>query len=134
MVKKYMNQLYKEVEQIRRKLISGKMKYFGNKTKEFANAFRYTIFLKDGSYFYIDLGTNNIPKIRKKSVAYILKQISYCSLDKEYYLGYEDYIDTDNGFIRFTKDMKCCGYDYELDKFKKYKCDYNKNIYTGEWD
>lgn len=133
MINKYMKQLYKEVEQIRRKLISGKMKYFGKKD-DFAKAFRYTVLLKDGSYFYIDLGTNNIPKIKKKSVAYIIKQISYCSLDKEYNLGYEDFIDTDSGFVRFTKDTKEKSSDYKLTKFKKYKCDYNKNIYTGEWD
>ena len=134
MINKYMKQLYKEVEQIRRKLISGKMKYFGKNKKDFANAFRYVVLLKDGSYFYIDLGTKNIPKIKKKSVAYISKQISYCSLDREYVLGYKDFIDTDNGFVRFTKEMEHNGSDYETEKFKQYKCDYNKNIYTGEWD
>ena len=68
MIKKYMNQLYKEFVQIRRKIDGGHMKYFGQ--KDYLNAFEYLIILKNGSYFRITLGTRFIPNIKKKDIAF----------------------------------------------------------------
>lgn len=130
MINKYMKQLYKEVEQVRRKLLSGKMKYF----ESFGKAMSYTVVLKDGSFFEIALGTNTVPKVRKKSIAYINKKLMYDSLDMEYKLGYRDIIDTDNGLVRFTKTDTYAMSDYVIDRLNKHKYDVFRNIDTGAWD
>ena len=130
MINKYMKQLYKEVEQVRRKLLSGKMKYF----ESFGKAMSYTVVLKDGSFFEIALGTKTVPKVRKKSIAYINKKLMYDSLDREYKLGYRGIIDTDNGLVRFTKTDTYAMSDYVIDRLNKHRYDVFRNIDTGSWD
>ena len=58
MIKKYMNQLYNEVMWYKKKIDSGKLKYFGKRDIGDDNCF--IVILKDGSYFYVTIGTNNI--------------------------------------------------------------------------
>lgn len=130
MIKKYMNQLYKEIEQIRKKIDSGKLKYFCQ--KNYTDGDKYTVFLKDRSYFIIDLGTNHIPKLKKKDIAYIQKKIkrNFSGNGSEFYD--RDFIDSDIGFFR-VNDWKEI-YDIADTKRIKYHIDVNNQIDTGEWD
>jgi hypothetical protein len=127
-----MNQLYKEIEQIRRKLVSNKWKYFGD--KEFGNADNYTIILKNGNYYTIGLGTNNIPKVKKKDILYIRKKIMYNSNDKNFRYGVHDFIDTNIGFIRYSETDIYKPYNYLSYVFEKYHIDYDNCIDTGTWN
>lgn len=130
MIKKYMNQLYKEIEQIRRKIDSGKLKYFCQ--KDYTDGDKYTIFLRDGSYFNIDLGSNNIPKLRKRDIVYIQKKIRRKFSGKEREFCERDYFDSDTGFFRIGDTLEI--YDITNEKRTRYNIDYSKQIDTGEWD
>ena len=127
MIKKYMNQLYNEVEQIRRKLVSGKMRYFGD--KDFGDANNYTVFLKNGCYFHINMGTNDIPKLRKKDIAYIVKLCNFTDSNKCLY-----YIDTDCGRYKYTKEQRYASCNYLTNRKEKYNIDWMNLIDTGDWD
>lgn len=132
MIKKYMNQLYKEIEQIRRKIDSGHLRYFGY--REFLNANNYTVILKDGSYFYINIGTKYVPKLRKKDIAFISKQCSVSSLDTNWGKWVE-YIDSDRGRTRYNWGTGYYEYDgFEKTMFEKYKVDLYREVDTGAWD
>ena len=132
MIKKYMNQLYKEVEQLRRKLISGKMKYFAHK-KEFANANNYVVLLKNGSYFYINIGTNNIPKLHKKDIAYIYKEFNIDFNSGRIHI--RECLDSDSGRIVFDSNIdRYARPNYVSSKYKKYNIDLNSEIDTGCFD
>ena len=121
MIKKYMNQLYKELIWYKKKIDSGKLQYFGK--RDIGNANCFEVLLKDGSYLYINIGTNNIPNIRKKDIAYINKRI-----DIHYFC------DSDNGFTRFTDTDRYC-YCREIERARRrYKTDWEKEIDTGSWD
>ena len=115
MIKKNMNILYKEITSIKRKLVRN-LKFFG--AGNYRNDVdRYTVFLKNGSYFDIFLGTNNIPDFRKKDVAYICK-----------YSGRRVF-DTDKGSFTVSELVPT-----KISKFEKYGIDVNNRIDTGEWD
>ena len=132
MIKKYMKELYKEVEQIRRKLNGGHMKYFG--CKDFGKALCYTVILKNGSYFYITLGTKYIPNIKKKDMVFIGVQICSDSLSQSCE-KWIDYVDSDRGRTRY-KWFNCYEAitEFERSVFKKYNVDHNNEIDTGAWD
>lgn len=132
MIKKYMNQLYKEIEQIRRKIDGGHLKYFGH--REFLNANSYVVILKNGSYFYINIGTKYIPKLKKKDIAFISKQYSVSSIDPNWGRWME-YTDSNRGCTRYDWTTGHHEYDrFEHDMFEKYKVDLYKEIDTGAWD
>ena len=132
MIKKYMNQLYKEVIQIQRKIDGGHLVCFGH--HKFGDAQDYYVILKDGSYFYINIGSKYIPKIRKKDVAFIGKQITCDSLD-ERWGKYVDYVDSDRGRTRYAWLESVRGISsYKETVHKKYNEDPFKEIDTGYWD
>ena len=132
MIKKHMKELYKEIEQIRRKLDGGHMKYFG--CRDFGNALCYTVVLKNGSYFYITLGTKYIPNIKKKDIAFIGKQTCADSLSQSWE-KWIDYFDSNRGRTRY--DWFNC-YEpinkFETSVFKQYNVNHNNEIDTGAWD
>lgn len=129
MTKKYLNELYKEIIQIKRKIKNKSLKYFGS--REYGNAFYYHVILKDGSHFYVTLGTNTIPDIRKKDIAYIGKQVD-CDSTCTSWKKWVDFIDTDRGR---TRTGWYDSYDY-LSKYEesKYYIDTTKEFYTGYFD
>lgn len=132
MIKKYMNQLYDEVVRVKRKIDGGKLSYFGD--RDFGDAHRYTVVLKDGSYFYITLGTRYIPNIKKKDIAFILKEQEVTSLMPNWGKWF-DSVDTDRGRTRYewsTGGTKL--QEFEDLKFKKYHVDVYKEFDTGAWD
>lgn len=132
MIKKYMNQLYKEIEQIRRKIDGGHLKYFG--CKDFGNALCYTVVLKNGSYFYITLGTKYIPNIKKKDIAFILKEQEVNSLMPNWGKWF-DSVDTDRGRTRHKwSNGNTELQDFEKLMFKKYRVNVYKEVDTGSWD
>ena len=117
MIKKNMNILYNEVESIRRKLVRS-LKYFGHNNYRY-DVCQYSVFLKNGKYFTVALGTKNIPKVRKKDIAYILKT------------SVTGYFDSDRGSFKFSEMTP----EYNFNKFVKYDIDINRGmIDTGEWD
>ena len=132
MIKKYMNQLYKEFVQIRRKIDGGHMKYFGQ--KDYLNAFEYLIILKNGSYFRITLGTRFIPNIKKKDIAFIGKQMLCTSISKNWN-NYIEYFDSDRGRTRY----EWYKHNQNISKFEyatgnKYRIDIHSELDTGAWD
>ena len=133
MVKKYLNNLFNEITQISRKLSSGRIKYYGDK-EYFANGGEYTVFLKNGKYFSICTGTKFVPKIRKRDILFISKSFTYdlCGNMKDY-CG-RDFIDSDRGFTRYSKDDRYKNSEYMSSRYKKYKIDYENEINTGCWD
>lgn len=130
MVKKYMNQLYNEVEQIRRKIDSGKLKYFGE--KEYMDASTYYVFLKNGCWFKITLGTMSIPAFKKKDVVFIQKHICRNSTDTNWKYSH-DYVDSDRGFVRYNGNG-IHNVDYIMNRMEKYKINLLNEIDTGEWN
>lgn len=127
MVKKYMNQLYKEIEHIRRMLTHDNVRYFDG----FGNVMSFTVILKDGSYFYIGIGTKEIPKIKKKDIAFIEKELFYDPTEQNNKYNNKDYFTSDNGFCRFFDSSDHIKYHRE--KIEKYKMNYDKFIDTGCW-
>ena len=132
MIRKYMNELHKEVVQIKRKIDGGHLSYFGH--RDYLNAFKYLVILKNGSYFWITLGTKYIPNIKKKDVAFIGKQISCTSLDDSWN-KWIDYVDSDNGRTRY----EWCDHWQLLANFEecallKYKVSRFSELDTGAWD
>lgn len=132
MIKKYMKELYEEVEQIRRKLDGGHMKYFG--CKDFGNASCYTVILKNGTYFAIALGTKFVPPFKKSDVIFISKQVSSNSLS-ENWGKWVEYVDTERGRTRYDwSTAYSCVDKYETSIFNKYKIDFDNELDTGWWD
>ena len=130
MIKKYMNQLYKEIEQIRRKIDGGKFRYFGQ--KDYMDASAYYVFLRNGKWFKIELGTTIIPKTKKKDVVFIQKHICRDSNDKNWKYT-RDFVDSDRGFVRYSgKIIENAG--YFLDRANKYKINLADEIETCYWD
>ena len=130
MIKKYMNQLYTEIEQIRRKIDSGKLKYFG--AKDYMDASTYYVFLKNGYWFKIELGTMSIPTFKKKDVVFIQKHLWRDSTDTNWNYS-NDYMDSDRGFVRYY----CNGISntvYMMNMMEKYKINLMKEIDTGYWN
>lgn len=130
MLKKYMNQLYNEVMWYKKKIDSGKLKYFGKKNIGDANCF--TVLLKDGSYFYVNIGTTNIPDVKKRDIAYIFKELH--RYDGKIHKWYMDSVDSDRGYYCYSEENRYGQSNYEQEKIKKYKIDYNCEINTGCWD
>lgn len=130
MIKKYMNQLYKEIEQIRRKIDGGKFRYFGQ--KDYMDASNYYVFLRNGKWFKIELGTTIIPKTKKKDVVFIQKHICRDSNDKNWKYT-RDYVDSDRGFVRYSGGVTE-NTDYFLDRANKYKINLVDEIETCYWD
>ena len=130
MIKKYMNQLYKEIEQIRRKIDGGKFRYFGQ--KDYMDASTYYVFLRNGQWFKIELGTTIIPKTKKKDVVFIQKHICRDSNDKNWKYT-RDYVDSDRGFVRYSGAVTE-NIDYFLDRANKYKINLVDEIETCYWD
>ena len=131
MIKKYMTQLYKEIMWYKKLLETEKLKYYGDRITP-GNATNYTVLLKDGSYFYINIGTNRIPDIKKKDIAFIHKHIWDTSFEYAWQFHYT--LDSDRGYYRYPKEDRYGESDYIICKEKKYKTDNYKNIDTGEWD
>lgn len=132
MIKKQFNQLYAEVTQIRRKLDNGKLKYFGK--KDFGNAESYTVMLKDGSYFFVSLGSTTIPEFRKKDVAFIGK-MHICDSTMPNWGSFVDYTDSDRGTTRYSWDTAHIEIrDFENTRFRKYRISIYSEKYTGAWD
>ena len=130
MIKKYMNQLYKELMWYKKKIDSGKLQYFGKKDIGDANCF--TVILKDGSYFHINIGTNNIPDVPKKNIAYIFKELH--RRDERLNKWYLDSVDSDRGYFCYSDTDIYGQSDYLVDKKKKYRIDYGKEFDTEHWD
>lgn len=130
MIKKYMNQLYTEIEQIRRKIDSGKLKYFG--AKDYMDASTYYVFLKNGCWFKITLGTMSIPNFKKKDVVFIQKHICRNSTDTNWKYSH-DYVDSDRGFVRYDVNG-IDNVDYIMNRMEKYKINLLNEIDTGEWN
>ena len=130
MIKKEFNKLYKEIEQIRRKIDSGKLKYFGE--KNYMNASTYYVFLKNGYWFKIELGTKIIPTFNKNDVVFIQKHILRDSTDTNWKYT-RDYVDSDRGFVRYSGCIKD-NIDYFLDRANKYKINLVDEIETYYWD
>lgn len=130
MIKKYMNQLYNEVEQIRRKIDSGKLKYFGS--KDYMDASTYYVFLKNGCWFKIELGTMFIPTFKKKDVVFIQKHICRNSTDTNWKYD-RDYVDSDRGFVRYNGNG-IDNVDYIMNMMEKYKINLVNELDTGEWN
>ena len=130
MIKKYMNQLYKEIEQIRRKIDGGKFRYFGQ--KDYMDASTYHVFLRDGKWFKIGLGTTIIPRCKKKDIVFIEKHICRDSNDTNWKYT-RDYVDSDRGFVRYSGDVTENMY-YFLDRLDKYKINLTDEIETCYWD
>jgi hypothetical protein len=130
MIKKYMNQLYKEIEQIRRKIDSGKLRYFGD--KDYGNAMKYAVLMKDSSYFYVCFGTRKIPKVNKRDIVFIEKMIDYRLSGSNIEQSNCEYLDSDRGFYRYNdyRDYK----NYLYDKMIKYRVDFDKEIFTDYFD
>lgn len=130
MIKKYMNQLYKEIMWYKKKIDNGKLRYFGKKNIGDANWF--TVILKDGSYFNINIGTNIIPDISKKDIVYIFKALHRRNnhLNK----WYKDSFDSDRGYYCYKEEDRYGQSNYILKKYEQYKLDYNKEFDTGCWD
>ncbi len=125
-----MNQLYTEIEQIRRKIDSGKLKYFG--AKEYMDASTYYVFLKNGCWFKIELGTMSIPSFKKKDVVFIQKHICRSSTDTNWKYSH-DYVDSDRGLVRYDRNG-IHNADYILNRMEKYKINLLNEIDTGEWN
>ena len=129
-----MNQLYNEIIQIKRRLMTGKMKYFGE--KYFGDASCYTVMLKNGSYFHIDLGTDYIPKFSKKDVLFIFKEFSRRSNTDSFKYGWRDFQDSDRGRTRAYIN-KSSEHTYNNERMyvssvmKKNNISYNNEIFTG---
>lgn len=130
MVKKYMNQLYKEIMWYKKKIDHGNLKYFAQKDIGDANCF--IVILKDGSYFYINIGANNIPKINKRDIAFIHKTLN--RYDRKMHRQYQDSFDSDNGYRCYDDSDRYGMSRYLSEKYKKYNIDYDKEIDTGCWD
>ena len=130
MIKKYMNQLYKELMWYKKKIDTGKLTYFGKKNIGEANSF--TVFLKDGPYFYVNIGTKYIPNVKKKDITFIFKELH--RYDNKLCKWYKDSVDSDRGYYCYDKEDRYGQSDYETEKMEKYKTDYNKLIDTGDWD
>lgn len=132
MIKKYMKTLYKEVIQIKRKIDGGHLPYFG--CRDYLSAFDYFVILKNGSYFWITLGTKYIPKFKKKDVAFIGKMTSCTSLS-ENWNKWIDYIDSDRGRTRYAWDNHFQVIsEFETNTGIKYKIDVLSELDTGAWD
>lgn len=125
-----MNRLYTEIEQIRRKIDSGKLKYFGE--KDYMDASTYYVFLKNGCWFKITLGTMSIPNFKKKDVVFIQKHICRNSTDTNWKYSY-DYVDSDRGFVRYNENG-IHNVDYIMNRMEKYKINLLNEIDTGEWN
>lgn len=130
MIKKEFNKLYKEIEQIRRKIDSGKLKYFGE--KNYMNASPYYVFLRNGKWFKIELGTKIIPTFNKNDVVFIQKHILRDSTDTNWKYTH-DYVDSDRGFVRYSGCITD-NIDYFLDRANKYKINLVDEIETYYWD
>lgn len=130
MIKKYKDQLYNELMWYKKKIESSKLKYFGKKDIGDANCF--TVILKDGSYFYVNIGTNYIPDIKKKDIAFIFKELH--RFDNKLRVWYLDSVDSDRGYYCYAKNDRYGQSNYELNKMKQYKTDIDKEINTGCWD
>jgi hypothetical protein len=125
-----MNQLYKEIMWYKKKIDNGKLQYFGKKDIGDTNCF--TVILKDGSYFYINIGTDKIPYVQKRQVAYIFKELH--RRDDRLNKWYLDSIDSDRGYYCYKKEDIYGQSNYVTEKMKYYKVDYNKEYDTGCWD
>ena len=130
MIKKYMNQLYKEVMWYKKKIDSGKLKYFGKHNIGDANGF--IVILKDGSYFYVTIGATNIPNMKKKNIAYIFKELH--RYDDKIGKWYKDSVDSDRGYYCYRDNERYGQRDYIYEKIKKYNTDRSLEIDTGCWD
>ena len=132
MIKRYMNELYKEIIRVKRKIDGGHLQYFGH--RDFGNAMEYYVVLKDGSYFFISIGSKYIPNIRKKDIAFIGKQVDCNSLD-ERWGKWVDYVDSDRGRVRYVWNtaIRDLGI-YQTNVAIKYKQNPYKEIETGYWD
>lgn len=129
MIKKYMTQLYKEIMWYKKKIDTGKIRYFCDKNE--GNADEYIVYLKDGSYFYIAIGSKYIPNIPKKKIAYIYKRICRQFEKGSEHISY--FVDSDKGFFSY-KGTIWCDTDYIVTKEEKYRIDHTKEIDTGYWD
>lgn len=130
MIKKYRDQLYKELMWYKKKIESGKLKYFGKKDIGDANSFE--VIMKDGSYFYVSKGTDKIPNIRKKDIAFIHKDMH--RYDNRLRKWYRDSMDSDRGYYCYDKEDRYGMSNYLVTKHKKYKMVYYLTIDTGCWD
>lgn len=96
MIKRELNELYKELISIQRKLDGGHMKYYGD--KPFGNGMSYHVYLKDGRYFTIFLGSKFVPRFKKRDVLYIVKAFSTYREDECNYRTYRTLVqDTEAG-------------------------------------
>ena len=130
MIKKEFNKLYKEIEQIRRKIDSGKLNYFG--AKDYMDASTYYVFLKNGKFFRITLGTRIIPACKKKDIVFIQKHICRNSTDTNWKYN-RDYVDSDRGFVRYSGKLTENS-DYILERSVRYGINLADEIETGYWD
>lgn len=129
MIKKYMNQLYKELMWYKKKIDTGKLTYFGKKNIGDANCF--TVILKDGSYFYVTIGTKYIPNVKKKDISFIFKELH--RYDNRLRVWYMDSMDSDRGYYCFSGEDRYAQSKYESDKMNQYKA-CGQEIDTGYWD
>lgn len=129
MIKKYMNQLYKELMWYKKKIDTGKLTYFGKKNIGDANCF--TVILKDGSYFYVTIGTKYIPNVKKNDISFIFKELH--RYDNRLRVWYMDSVDSDRGYYCYIGEDKYAQSNYESNKMKQYKA-FGQEIDTGYWD
>lgn len=129
MIKKYMNQLYKELMWYKKKIDTGKLTYFGKKNIGDANCF--TVILKDGSYFYVNIGTKYIPDVKKKDISFIFKELH--RYDNRLRVWYMDSVDSDRGYYCYSTEDKYVQSNYESNKMKQYEA-FEQEIDTGYWD
>lgn len=129
MIKKYMNKLYKELMWYKKKIDTGKLTYFGKKNIGDANCF--TVILKDGSYFYVTIGTKYIPNVKKNDISFIFKELH--RYDNRLRVWYMDSVDSDRGYYCYRGEDKYAQSNYESNKMKQYKA-FGQEIDTSYWD
>ena len=124
MIKKYMEELKNELLNVKALIEKYGIYDFGN--EEFVDAFTYFVILKNGTLFYINMGSTVFPNIDLNDIIYIRKHIALDSSD----IGKKfEYCDTDNGFFNCNSDIK-----YDNDIVKKYNVSFDNEIITGNYD
>ena len=124
-----MNKLYKELMWYKKKIDTGKLTYFGKKNIGDANCF--TVILKDGSYFYVTIGTKYIPNVKKNDISFIFKELH--RYDNRLRVWYMDSVDSDRGYYCYRGEDKYAQSNYESNKMKQYKA-FGQEIDTSYWD
>ena len=86
----YFNKLFPEIDVIQKYINSDKNNIFSHLTE--ADGLEYFVILRNGTSFYISVGTNKLPEFVKNDIIYIRKKVYGLDKDRN-----KSFIDTEVG-------------------------------------